>query len=122
MVCGHLCTRSFRASCSRTTNRRAKSGDHAMAMHRRTFLQSSGVALALPWLSVHSGWARGADVAAPTRRMVCICTPLGLHPPDFFPEKPGKDYEATTYLKVLENFRSDYTVVSGLSHAGMSPG
>ena len=54
--------------------------------------------------------------------MVCICTPLGLHPPYFFPEKAGKDYALTPYLEVLKDFRSDYTVVSGLSHAGMSPG
>jgi len=54
--------------------------------------------------------------------MVCICTPLGLHPPDFFPEKTGKDYEPTPYLEVLKDFRGDYTVISGLSHAGMSPG
>jgi Protein of unknown function (DUF1552) len=54
--------------------------------------------------------------------MVCICTPLGLHPPFFFPEKTGKDYESTPYLEVLKDFRSEYTVMSGLSHAGMSPG
>jgi hypothetical protein len=54
--------------------------------------------------------------------MVCICTPLGLHPPYFFPEKSGKDYESTPYLEILKDFRSDYTVVSGLAHAGMSPG
>jgi hypothetical protein len=54
--------------------------------------------------------------------MVCICAPLGLHPAYFFPEKAGKDYELTPYLEVLKDFRSDFTVVSGLSHAGTSPG
>jgi hypothetical protein len=54
--------------------------------------------------------------------MVCICAPLGLHPAYFFPEKAGKDYELTPYLEVLKDFRNDFTVVSGLSHAGMSPG
>jgi hypothetical protein len=54
--------------------------------------------------------------------MVCICTPLGLHPEFFFPEEEGTDYELTPYLEVLKEFREDYTVVSGLSHAGMSPG
>jgi hypothetical protein len=48
--------------------------------------------------------------------MVCICTPLGLHPPAFFPEKPGKDYGATPYLDVLKDFRNDFTVISGLAH------
>jgi hypothetical protein len=54
--------------------------------------------------------------------MVCLCTPLGLHPAYFFPEKVGKDYELTPYLEVLKEFRGDFTVVSGLAHAGMSPG
>jgi len=54
--------------------------------------------------------------------MVCICTPLGLHPAFFFPEKAGKDYESTPHHEVLKDLRSDYTIVSGLAHAGMSPG
>ena len=58
----------------------------------------------------------------PPRRMVCICTPLGLHPPYFFPEKAGKDYELTPYLEVLKDFRDDFTVISGLSHPDVEPG
>src|SRR5439155_23420069 len=54
--------------------------------------------------------------------LVCICTPLGLHPAYFFPEGDGKDYELTPYLEVLKEFRGEFTVVSGLSHAGQSPG
>src|SRR5829696_9204224 len=92
-----------------------------MTIRRRTFLRAAGVSLALPWLDAVAGRARATDVAA-NRRMVCICTPLGLHPPHFFPQATGKDYEPTPYLEVLKAFRSDYTVVSGLSHAGMSPG
>ena len=85
-------------------------------MNRRHFLRSAGVALALPWLE-----ARGA-VAVPRRRMICLCAPLGLHPAYFFPEKTGREYGSTPYLDVLKDFRKDFTVVSGLSHAGMSPG
>lgn len=48
--------------------------------------------------------------------MVCICTPLGLHPADFFPTQAGKDYERTPYLDVLGESRNDFTVISGLSH------
>jgi len=48
--------------------------------------------------------------------MVCICTPLSLHPPYFFPEKSGKDYALTPYLNVLKDFRNDFTVLSGLAH------
>lgn len=91
-----------------------------MKLPRRHFLQAAGISLALPWLDIFShGLAQGAE---PKRRMVCLCTPLGLHPPDFFPETPGRDYELTPYLDVLRDFREDFTVVSGLAHAGMSPG
>lgn len=93
-----------------------------MKLSRRTFLRAAGVSLALPCLDVFAqGRAEAAD-PQPRRRMVCICTPLGLHPPYFFPEKAGMDYELTPYLEVLKDFRSDSTVISGLAHAGMSPG
>src|SRR4051794_7198202 len=87
---------------------------------RRRFLQAAGVSLALPWLDI---FCQGQGQAAqPKRRIVCLCTPLGLHPPDFFPAGTGRDYQLTRYLEVLRDFRNDYTVVSGLAHAGMSPG
>src|SRR3954452_17664714 len=92
-----------------------------MKLNRRKFLRASGVSLALPWLDATAAAPPNTKHQTP-RRMVCICAPLGLHPPYFFPEKAGKDYGLTPYLNVLKDFRSDFTVVSGLSHAGMSPG
>ena len=93
-----------------------------MKIHRRRFLKAAGVSLALPCLDVFS-IARGAEGAGkPRQRMVCICTPLGLYPPHFFPEKVGKDYELPPYLELLQDYRDDFTVISGLSHAGMSSG
>jgi hypothetical protein len=92
-----------------------------MELPRRTFLKAAGVSLALPCLDAFSP-LHAAEPLSARRGMVCICTPLGLHPAYFFPEKTGKNYESTPYLEVLRDFRSDYTVVSGLSHAGMSPG
>jgi Protein of unknown function (DUF1552) len=82
-----------------------------MNMTRRTFLRAAGVSLALPSLE-----SRAVAGAAAPRRMVCICTPLSLHPQSFFPEKPGKDYALTPYLEVVKDFRDDFTVMSGLSH------
>src|SRR5262245_56072601 len=94
-----------------------------MKTSRRKFLRATGVALALPCLDVFAQRVvRAAAAAGPRRRMVCICTPLGLHPANFFPEKTGRDYETTSYLDIIKEFRDDYTVISGLSHAGMSPG
>jgi hypothetical protein len=48
--------------------------------------------------------------------MVCICTPLGVHPPYFFPEQAGRDYPTSPYLEPLQVFRNDFSVISGLSH------
>jgi hypothetical protein len=48
--------------------------------------------------------------------MVCICTPLGLHAPFFFPEQKGHDYTASPYLEALGDLRRDSTVISGLAH------
>src|SRR5215813_9712376 len=93
-----------------------------MPLHRRTLLRAAGVSLALPCLDAFAPTSARAAEAQLRRRMICICAPLGLHPAYFFPEKEGKDYELTPYLEVLKEYRSDFTVVSGLSHAGMSPG
>ncbi|MCA8996627.1 MAG: DUF1552 domain-containing protein [Planctomycetaceae bacterium] len=84
---------------------------------RRTFLRASGVALGLPLLQ---GMLPHATHGAPTdgeaRRMVAICAPLGIHTPHLFPEKAGKDYEATPYLEPLQPIRDKFSVISGLMH------
>jgi hypothetical protein len=83
---------------------------------RRQLLRAAGVGLALPILDSFQPRARASQDVPPPRRMVCICTPLGLHPADFFPTQAGKDYERTPYLDVLGESRNDFTVISGLSH------
>lgn len=94
-----------------------------MKLPRRRFLQATGISLALPCLEAFApARLRAAQAEEPRRRMICICTPLGLHPTNFFPEKTGADYESTPYLDVLKDHRKQYTVISGLSHTGMSPG
>lgn len=89
-----------------------------MKLSRRTFLRAAGVSLALPLLEAH---AVGAAAARMPRRMVCINTPLGLHPPAFFPENSGKDYVLSPYLEIVKDFREDFTVISGLSHPDVGP-
>ena len=93
-----------------------------MRLQRRRFLRAAGVALALPCLDAFSPIRASAASQEPRRRMVCICTPLGLYSPHFFPEKAGQDYELTPYLELLKDFRDDFTVISGLAHPGMSSG
>ena len=90
-----------------------------MKIPRRTFLRTAGISLALPWLDAFAADPKRASASAAPRRMVCICAPLGLHPDNFFPQQTGKDYALSPYLEILNEFRDDMTVVSGLTHAGM---
>jgi Protein of unknown function (DUF1552) len=95
-----------------------------MNLHRRTFLRAAGVAMALPLFDAFGPGRARADAKgaeAGPRRMVCVNTPLGLHPAFFFPEKSGRDYELSPYLEVLKDFRDDFTVISGLSHPDVGP-
>lgn len=88
-----------------------------MKLTRRTFLRAAGVSLALP------AFASAAEPkkAKVPRRMVCINTPLGLHPAAFFPTTAGKDYKPSPYLDLLKDLRDDFTVVSGLTHPDVGP-
>ncbi len=82
---------------------------------RRTFLRASGVALALPLLeTMHPALARAA--AASPKRMVNICSTLGLYSSSWFPTTAGAAYQATEYLRLLDDHRQRYTLFSGLAH------
>ncbi len=93
-----------------------------MKIPRRTFLRTAGISLALPWLDALAGDPKRASSSTAPRRMICICAPLGLHPDNFFPQQTGRDYAPSPYLEILNEFRDDMTVVSGLAHAGMGSG
>jgi hypothetical protein len=88
---------------------------------RRNFLRGIGVSLALPALeSLLPAFAKGATEAP--RRMLLISNNLGVLPWPFFPKESGADYAASPYLKALEDFRSDFSVFSGLSHPAVAGG
>ena len=96
-----------------------------MKLDRRTFLRGAGVAMALPLMDAMTRRTAAATPAV-KRRMVCINTPLGVHPANFFPQPSqsgsgGRDYELSPYLEVLKEFREDFTVISGLSHPDVGP-
>lgn len=86
-------------------------------LSRRAFLRASGVAMALPLLDAMAPrrLAAAEKIAAP-RRMVLVCTPLGLRTEYLNPKQAGRDYEPTPYLDAIKDFRDDFTVFSGLSH------
>jgi len=85
---------------------------NALSPSRRQFIKTSSVLFALPWFE---SLARADEKTAP-RRMVSVCTAFGLYGPSFFPQKAGRDYEASEYLKVLGDLREQFTVFSGISH------
>jgi hypothetical protein len=90
-------------------------------LSRRSFLRASGAALALPWLEAMQP-VFGRTLEAPPRRMVCICTNLGILERNFFPQTAGNAYALTPYLEVLQEFRSQFTVISGTSHGEVTGG
>ena len=87
-------------------------------MNRRTFLRASGVAIGLPFLDamVPASAAEAKKVLHAPKRMVLVGRPLGMYAPNFFPEQVGANYTPSRYLKVLEAYRKDFTVFSGMSH------
>ncbi|GAB5444246.1 MAG: DUF1552 domain-containing protein [Fuerstiella sp.] len=92
---------------------------------RRKFLTAAGVTLGLPIFESVATAAplltnaeTKSDLYQPDgipRRMVCICNNLGLHRPFYEPEQTGRNYKPSRYLKLINQFRNDYTVFSGVS-------
>ncbi|UUO06196.1 DUF1552 domain-containing protein [Blastopirellula sp. J2-11] len=91
-------------------------------LNRRTVLRSAGIAMSMPWLSAMNQAFAGSDKPATPKRFVAMTLGLGLHSENLFPSTPGRDYEAPLYLKQLEDIRDRYTVISGVSHPGVSGG
>src|SRR4051812_13586388 len=91
------------------------------AISRRTILRGLGVGLALPLLDAMNPAARAQSAAAP-RRMFAVCNNLGLLPDEFFPQGAGAGYTPSNYLKLLQDYRKDFTVFSGVSHPNVDGG
>jgi len=95
-------------------------------LSRRTFLRASGIAMGLPLLS-SMGAPRllaqdESGESSDVRRMLAICAPLGIHTPNLFPEKAGKEFELTPYLKPMESLRNKFSVISGIMHPNVDGG
>ena len=98
---------------------------HIPNITRRTFLRGAGVLMSLPLLeAMRPALAVAGSTAADDqpRRMVCIETNMGIMPQFFFPKQAGRDFEATPYLAKLDKFRNNLTVLSGVSHPGVTGG
>jgi hypothetical protein len=85
---------------------------------RRSFLRTSGALLSLPFLESHARAAAAAN-SAPPQRTLAIMTNMGIMPRYFFPEAAGREYQSTPYLDILQPYREQFTVFSGVSHPGV---
>jgi len=94
-------------------------------LHRRTFLRGAGVACALPFLECMTP-AAAAKSDAPPKRICFVYFPNGVGlPPEgnphhrdwkWFPHGSGDKYELSKSTKALEDYRSDISILGGLSH------
>jgi hypothetical protein len=68
------------------------------------------------------GILHAADVEKEPRRLLLVCLPLGIFRDALIPKQTGLGYEATEYLTALQDFRDQFTVISGLEHPGVGGG
>lgn len=100
---------------------------NSFAISRRHVLRATGVALALPLLNVmhsRSNRAYAADskfkpldksTSSQPRAIFCY-VPNGVNILEWTPRTEGTQYELSPTLKVLEDIREDFTVITGLGH------
>jgi hypothetical protein len=94
-------------------------------LSRRHFLRGAGVLLGLPLLdAMLPAFAQADTKNLVPRRFFGICNNLGVLPEKFFPaaDQTGKDYTLSPYLEMLSDFRSDFTVCSGVWHPNVDGG
>ncbi len=84
-------------------------------INRKTFLSTVAMAgMSLPWMEA-MGVARKATNGR-IKRMLCVVSPFGVSPTFWHPKGEGVNYQPSKELKILDQFRSEYTVFSNLDH------
>jgi Protein of unknown function (DUF1552) len=85
------------------------------ALHRRTFLRGTGVALALPLLdAMIPSFSDAAAVANPVRRLGFVYIPMGCNWFQFFPKEVGTISELPPTLSTLAPVQNQITVISNM--------
>jgi hypothetical protein len=92
-------------------------------LSRRTFLQGTGVTLALPLLEsmVPAATALAQSAATPKTRMGCIYIPHGATMDKWTPAAEGTGFQFSEILQPLEPFRDRVNIVSDLAHQPVAP-
>src|SRR5689334_4933206 len=90
---------------------------------RRTLLRGAGVALGLPWLEAMTPTAR-AQSGSPRHpvRMAMLYMPNGVNTAHWYPKGEGRDFELSTTLEPLADFKRQILVLSNLWNAGAKGG
>jgi hypothetical protein len=83
---------------------------------RRTFLRTTGIAIALPFLESMNRAVAAVPPAAHPRRFLAVGTPFGFDPAAFVPATAGRDFALTPHLEYFRAVREDMTVITGTSH------
>ena len=91
-------------------------------LNRRTVLRGAGISMGLPWLTAMQPTFANDRSESKPKRLVTMTLGLGLVADNLFPETGGRDYQATPYLRALQDLRDQVTVVSGTSHPGVKGG
>jgi hypothetical protein len=90
-------------------------------MSRRTFLRGAGAAIALPFFESLQP-VRAAGAAKPPVRLACLFFPNGVWQDAWIPKQDGADYELPFSLAPLKDFKSEFSVLSGLDKANSRSG
>ncbi len=99
-------------------------------LSRRHVLRGAGVALTLPlfdamlprtWAapSTFKAWEK-SNVVQP--RLICCYIPNGVNILEWVPPSAGEAYELSPSLKMIEDQRQDFTVITGLGHPSSQGG
>lgn len=94
---------------------------------RRVVLRGLGATLCLPLLEsflptrlLAAEPAKGG--VKPAKRLIFLSYSWGVSKDDWFPKKPGRDYELTTCLEPLARHKADFCVLSNLSNKRATQG
>ena len=99
-------------------------------LSRRHVLRGLGVCLSLPLLdamlprvaAAPSKFEPLGTSLATQPRMICCYVPNGVNILEWMPQASGVGYELSPTLRVLEPYRHDFTVVTGLGHPASQGG
>lgn len=87
------------------------------SLSRRTFLKGAGVCLSLPFLEAMTPLrVRGAATSPAPARMACLYVPNGVNIMKWLPPDAGRAYALSPTLSVLEPWRDEFNILSGLGH------